>query len=63
MCGVHVDLFLKFEFEVDRSLNVGAVVGQKSPLPIQSIKQSFIWIRQRPIKQIGQTRETREKQL
>jgi len=42
MCGVHVDLFLKFEFEVDRSLNVGAVVGQKSPLPIQSIKQSFI---------------------
>ena len=28
------DMFLSFEFRVDRSPNFGATEGQKSPLPI-----------------------------
>ena len=41
VCGGLPDVFLKFEFQDDRSINVGAVVGRNLPLPIDKAHRLY----------------------
>jgi len=41
MCGGPQDVFLIFEFQIDRSPNLGVTVGQKSPLPIDKTHRLY----------------------